>query len=102
MVSLAVALGTTVLVLVNAAVAAVLSRYFRLALETRWGAYLFTVCFVPVTYVATTIVLGGVLGLADGAFAGAKGWFFTVCWAFPFFLGLSLHLFWLPPVSAVE
>lgn len=98
MVSLGAAVGVAVIVLVNTAVAAVFARYFRLALATRVGALLFTAAGVPVLYVVTTIVLGGALGLGNQVFAGDDGLFFTLCWGFPFFLGLSIHLFWLPPV----
>lgn len=93
--TLGAALGVAFFVVLHTAIAAVAARFFRLRLSTRWGRVAFTVFFVPVVYLATTLVLGA-LGVGAGAFESRRV-FLTVTWAFPFFLGYSVDLFWMPP-----
>ena len=100
MVSAATAFGVGVIVLVHTAIAAFGARYFRITLSTRWGSILYTALLIPVVYVATTLVFG-VLGFGAGAFEDT-GTLFVVTWAFPFFLGWSIDIFWIPPPEAYE
>jgi hypothetical protein len=100
MVSAATAFGVGVIVLVHTAIAAVGARYFRITLSTRWGSVLYTLILTPVVYVATTLAFG-VLGFGAGAFDN-PGTLIAVTWVFPFFLGLSVDLFWIPPPEAYE
>ncbi|MCF2166184.1 MULTISPECIES: hypothetical protein [Halobacterium] len=97
MVSAATAAGVALIVVVHAAIAAFAARFFRITLNTRLGAVIYTLVLVPVVYVVTTILFG-VLGVGAGTFAD-PGSLIVTTWAFPFFLGWSVHLFWLPPVE---
>ncbi|WP_254663065.1 hypothetical protein [Haladaptatus sp. W1] len=63
MVSAATMLGLFVIILVNTVITAVVVRFFRLRLSTRWGAVVYTLLLVPLVYVVTTIVLSGVVGV---------------------------------------
>jgi ABC-type transport system involved in cytochrome c biogenesis permease component len=100
MVSAVTAAGVAVIVLVHTAIAAVGARYFRITLSTRWGSVLYTVVLIPLVYVVTTLALGA-LGLGSGAFDDA-GQLIVVTWAFPFFLGWSIDLFWIPAPEELE
>ncbi|NIB99871.1 hypothetical protein [Halobacterium sp. R2-5] len=100
MVSAVTAAGVGIIVLVHTAIAAVGARYFRITLSTRWGSVLYTVVLIPLVYVVTTLAFGA-LGLGAGAFDDA-GRLIVVTWAFPFFLGWSIDLFWIPPPEEVE
>jgi len=100
MVSAATAAGVAFIVLVHAAIAAFSARFFRLTLSTRWGSLVYTFVLVPLVYVPTTLAFGA-LGLGAGAFADA-GQLIVATWAFPFFLGWSIDLFWLPPPEELE
>jgi ABC-type glycerol-3-phosphate transport system permease component len=100
MVSAATAAGVAFIVLVHAAIAAFSARFFRLTLSTRWGSLVYTFVLVPLVYVPTTLAFGA-LGLGAGAFADA-GQLIVATWAFPFFLGWSVDLFWLPPPEELE
>ena len=101
MVSVASLVGLAILVAVNAAVAALAVRYFRYRLETQWGAVVFTVALVPVCYVATTLLLTGVLGLGGGLFDDVAT-LLLVTWALPFALGASFDYFWMPAPEEVD
>ncbi|WP_232702883.1 hypothetical protein [Halobacterium wangiae] len=100
MVSAVTAAGVGVIVLVHTAIAAFCARFFRITLKTRWGSILYTALLVPLIYAVTTLVLGAI-GLGAGAFDSA-GQLIVFTWAFPFFLGWSIDLFWLPPPEQLE
>jgi len=100
MVSVVTAAGVGIIVLVHTAIAAVGARYFRITLSTRWGSVLYTAILIPLVYVATTLALGA-LGLGAGAFED-PGQLIVVTWAFPFFLGWSIDLFWVPTPEELE
>lgn len=101
MVSASAVVGLVALVAVNTAVAALVTRYGRVQLATQWGAALFVLVAVPVIYVGTTILLGGVLGLGDGLFS-STGPLVMFGWGLPFGLGVSIDLFWMPAPDEVE
>lgn len=100
MVSAVTAAGVGVIVLVHTAIAAVGARYFRVTLQTRWGSIVYTAVLIPLVYVFTTLALGAV-GLGAGAFDD-PGRLIVVTWAFPFFLGWSIDLFWVPAPDELE
>jgi len=101
MVSASALVELAVIVSVNAALAALATRYFRYQMNTRWGAALFTLVFVPLGYLVTTLVLAGFLGLGSGLFSN-NGTLLAVTWALPFALGVSFDLFWMPAPEEVE
>lgn len=98
--SVSAVLQVGVIVAVHTVIAAVAARFFRLQLKTRWGATVYTAVLVPLLYVPTTIVLGGVLGLGGGLFQDRSALVYV--WALPFFLGLSIDLFWMPPPEEAD
>jgi len=100
MVSAVTAAGVAFIVLVHTAIAAFGARFFRLTLSTRWGSIVYTLVLLPLVYVPTTLVFGA-LGIGAGAFSD-PGQLIVVTWAFPFFLGWSIDLFWMPPPEELE
>ena len=94
MVSAVTAAGVAFIVLVHTAIAAFGARFFRVTLSTRWGSLVYTFVLIPLVYVPTTLVFGA-LGFGAGAFSD-PGQLIVVTWAFPFFLGWSIDLFWMP------
>lgn len=89
-----------VAIAVNAAVAAVVVRFFRLQLSTQWGAIIYAVLAIPVLYLLTTLVLFGALGAAAGVSLD-RGSLFLFLWALPLALGISLEQFWMPPLDSL-
>ncbi|WP_231185464.1 hypothetical protein [Haladaptatus sp. DYF46] len=101
MVSAATVLGLSVIILVNTVITAVVIRFFRLRLSTRWGAVVYTLLLVPLVYVVTTIVLSGVIGFGGSGIRDI-GTALILIWVLPFSLGVSIDLFWMPPPEEVE
>jgi hypothetical protein len=101
MVSAATAIGFLLIMVVNTVLAAVSIRFFRLRLSTQWGAVLYTLVFVPLLYVATTILLSGFVGFG-GSGAPNRTTALVLVWVIPFSLAVSLELFWMPPPDEVE
>ena len=98
MVTAVEALGLAVLVLVNSAAAALLTRFFRVRLETRWGSLAYIAFAVPVALLVSTLVLGSVLGPDLGSAATVVG----VSILLPFSLGVSFDYFWMPAPEEVD
>ena len=81
-------------------VAAVLTRYFRIALDTRGGAAVFTVTGIPIVLVGSTYVFSGLLGL--GPELGSPAIVLTLLIAVPVGLGALIDVLYVPPPGEVE
>ncbi|MCU4740729.1 hypothetical protein OB955_07720 [Halobacteria archaeon AArc-m2/3/4] len=100
MVSLASALGLLLIVGVHTFFAAVATRFFRLRLETQWGAAIYSLFLIPVALVASTLILSGALGL--GGDLGSREMVLTVVIVLPLALGYTIDVFWMPHPDEVE
>ncbi|MFQ3318902.1 MAG: hypothetical protein ACI8UR_001562 [Natronomonas sp.] len=92
------AAGLLVLVGLNTLIAAVLTRAFRVRLNTRWGGALYTLLLTPVVLTVVTLVLGQALGPNLGAPATVVG--LTVL--LPLTLGIAFDYFWMPSPEEVD
>lgn len=98
MVSALEVVGLLVLVGVNTTVAALMTRFFRVRLETRWGSVLYVLVLIPVALVIVTLLLGSVLGPNLGEPALVVG----VTVLLPLTLGVAIDYFWMPAPEEVE
>jgi hypothetical protein len=89
-----------VLVAAHTLVSAVLTRYFRIALDTRGGVAVFTVGGIPVVLLALTYVFSGLLGL--GPELGSPAIVLTLLVAVPVGLGSLVDVLYVPPPDEVE
>lgn len=92
------ALGLAVLVFGNSAAAALLTRFFRVRLQTQWGSLVFIATATPIVLLLSTLVLGSVLGPDLGSAAAVVG--ATVI--LPFSLGVAFDYFWMPAPEEVD
>lgn len=92
--------GVVLLVAVHVAITVVLTRFFRLQLDTDWAAAVYTALFVPIALVASTLVLSGVLGLGDAVQAREVA--LVVAIVLPMAAGVAIDLFWMPAPEDVE
>lgn len=92
--------GLLVIVLVNSALAALMTRFFRVRLETGWGSLLYALFLVPLAMVVVLFVLSGVFGL--GANLGSRAAVIAVTIALPLALGITFDYFWMPAPDEVE
>ena len=88
------------LVAAHTLVAAVLTRYFRIALDTRGGVAVFTLTGIPVVLLASTYVFSGLLGLGPGL--GSPAIVLTLLVAVPVGLGALVDVLYVPPPDDVE
>jgi hypothetical protein len=98
MVSAFEAVGLLVLLGVNTLIAAVLTRLFRVRLNTRWGGALYAVLLTPVVLFVVTLVLGQVLGPDLGDPATVVG----VTVLLPLTVGIAFDYFWMPAPNEIE
>jgi len=98
MVSVVSLVAVAVIVGVNTLVAAIMTRMFRVRLETAWGAGVFVALFVPMALIFLTILLGSFAGPSLGSRGAVVGLFVLV----PLALGVTVDVFWMPAPDEVE
>jgi ABC-type molybdate transport system permease subunit len=92
MVSVVDIAGLLVIVGLNTAIAALATRFFRVRLNTRWGSAVYAVVLTPLPLVATTILLGSVLGPN----LGSANTVVALTVLVPLALGIAFDFFWMP------
>lgn len=100
MVSAADAIGLVVILLVNSAVAALMTRFFRVRLNTSWGSATYVALVGPVVLLALTLVLSGVMNLGGNLGSPAAVVMLTI--ALPLSLGATFDYFWMPAPDEIE
>jgi len=94
MVAVVDAVGLLAILFVNTALAALLTRFFRVQLVTDWGSAIYTVLFVPVVQVVVLLVMSGLFQLGPnlGSATVAVG----LAVLLPLALGVAFDFFWMP------
>lgn len=100
MVDVAGAIGLVVILGINSAIAAVLTRFFRVRLDTDWGTAVYVLFFGPIVLFVVTLVLSGVLNL--GANLGTPAAVVVLTIVLPLSLGAAFDFFWMPAPEEVE
>lgn len=90
--------GLLFILLVNTALAALMTRFFRVRLNTRWGSAIYTFLLIPAVLVITTMVFGTVLG-PD---LGGPGTLLTLTVLMPGAIGVAFDYFWMPAPEEVD
>ncbi len=98
MVSVFEAVGLVAIIGGNTAIAAVLTRVFRVYMTTHWGSVLYTLLITPVALLVVTLVAGTVLGPNLGDPNTVVG--LTIL--LPMTLGVAFDYFWMPAPDEVE
>jgi hypothetical protein len=92
--------GLLFILLVNTAVTALATRFFRVRLKTRWGSVVYTALLIPVVLVCLTIFFGGGLGI--GPNLGSPAAVVGVTVLVPLSLGVAFDYFWMPSPDEVD
>jgi hypothetical protein len=100
MVSVVDVVGLLIILGVNAAAAALMTRFFRVRLDTRWGPVVFALMIEPVVLTVLVLVFSGVLGL--GGNLGSAALVFGVTVILPMAIGVAFDYFWMPSPDEVE
>jgi hypothetical protein len=85
---------------VHTLIAAVMTRYFRIRLHTRWGSVLYTLLLVPLALVVTTLLFSGVLGI--GVNLGTPTTVLAVLVGMPLALGVTIDVLYVPAPEEYE
>jgi hypothetical protein len=93
-------LGLAVIVLVHTAVAALLTRFFRVRLHTRLGSAVYTALLGPFVLLVGTLLFGGVLRL--GPNLGSPGLVLAFTVLVPMSLGVAFDYFWMPAPADLD
>ncbi|MFC6837674.1 hypothetical protein [Halomarina ordinaria] len=100
MVSVIDVVGLLAILGVNGTAAALLTRFFRVRLDTQWGPIVYTLLITPVVLLVSTLVLSGIVGL--GFNLGTAGAVVGIAIALPLALGVAFDYFWMPAPDDVE
>jgi hypothetical protein len=100
MVAVTDVVGILLILGVNTALAALLTRFFRVRMKTRWGAVLYALLITPVVQLLVILVLSGIANLGGpvGSAAAVVGLFVLL----PMGLGMAFDYFWQPAPEEVE
>jgi len=99
MVSIVAIAGLVVIVLVNSAVTALMTRFFRVRLNTRWGGLLYSVLLCPFA----SLILGVILSVPLGSLIDLDNFtFLTLVVVVPLVLGMTFDYVWMPSPDDVE
>ncbi|MFB6205698.1 MAG: hypothetical protein ABEJ05_04100 [Haloglomus sp.] len=99
MIPIADVVGLLVILGVNTGTAALLTRFFRVRLKTRWGAALYAVLLGSLVLLILTIVLGGA-GL--GPDLGSPATVIGITVVLPLTTGIAFDYFWMPAPDEVD
>ena len=94
------ALELVFLLFVHSAVAALMTRFFRVRLSTRWGGFLYSVVLCPFALLLSTLFFSGVLPL--GPDLGSPGLVVMVVIVLPTVAGITFDYFWMPSPDEVD
>jgi len=91
--------GLLVIVLVNSAVAALMTRFFRVRLHSRWGGLVYSILLCPLVL----LVLGVLLSVPVGPFITLDRMAFLLVVVFvPLTVGMVFDYVWMPSPDDVE
>lgn len=93
MVSVADSAQLLVMLFVNATAAALMTRFFRVRLNTKWGPVVFALALIPLVLVLLTQAMSGA---GFGFDLGSPFVVVVLLILVPFALGLTFDYFWMP------
>jgi hypothetical protein len=90
------------LVAFHTLVAGVVTRFFRLRLETWWGRALYTVVLTPVVLLVSTLLFTGVIGVGSGIVVGSSTIVLALLVGLPLVLGVTIDYLYVQPPEEYE
>lgn len=89
-----------VVFVVHTLIAAVMTRFFRLRMNTQWGAILYALVLIPLVLLVTLLVFTGVLGI--GVDVGNSVVAIVLLIAMPLALGYTIDVLYMPSPEEYE
>ena len=100
MVSVLAIIGLLVVVVVHTVVAALLTRFFRVRLSTRWGPVLYALTLIPLVLIGSTLVLSGLFKIGPNLGGPVTALFVMIL--VPLALGITIDYVWMPAPDEVD
>lgn len=82
--------------------AAVMTRFFRIRLNTRWGTAIYTVLIIPVVLTITTLVFAGVLDIGSSLNLNSRALVLALLVGLPAALGVTIDVLYVTPPDEYE
>ena len=101
MVSAVGLLGLLVIVLLNSALTALMTRFFRVRMNTRWGSLIYAILLCPIAMFVVLLVLSGPLPLGEGLSLSTNATLLVTI-GIPLAVGMTFDYFWMPSPDEVE
>jgi hypothetical protein len=99
MVSIGGVIQVFIIIAINTAAAALMTRFFRVRLKTDWGPIVFAIFLIPVVLTILTQILGG---LGFGFDLGGARLVVGITIVLPLALGITFDYFWMPAPEEVD
>lgn len=87
---------------IHTLLAAVLTRFFRIRLETQWGSAIYALVLIPVVLVVGTLFFTGVLGIGGGITFQSRALILAVLVGLPMALGVTIDVLYMTPPEEYE
>ncbi|MEF8776604.1 MAG: hypothetical protein V5A43_08910 [Haloarculaceae archaeon] len=92
--------GLLAILFANTALAALLTRFFRVQMKTDWGTAVYTVFIVPVLQLVVLLLGSGVLNL--GPDVGSPTMVVGLTILMPLAVGVAFDYFWMPAPGELD
>ncbi len=90
------------LIAAHTLIAGVLTRFFRLRLNTSWGWVVYTAVLTPIALLGSTLLFTGVFGVGSGVDLGSPTAVIAVLVFLPVVLGATIDYLYVPPPDEYE
>ncbi len=87
---------------IHTLLAAVLTRFFRIRLETQWGSAVYSVLLIPIVLVVGTLFFAGALGIGGGITLQSHVLVLAALVGLPMALGITIELLYMTPPEEYE
>lgn len=91
-------IGFLIILAVNTVAAALLTRFVRGRMHTRWGSMLYTLTLTPIVLIVLVVLLQAVLPVP----VVGRGTLLGVTVLLPLSVGIAFDYFWMPPPEEVD
>lgn len=82
---------------VHTLLAAVLTRFFRIRLQTTWGTAVYALFLIPVVLLVGTLFFTGVLGIGGGFTVRSGAFLVAALVGLPMALGMTIDVLYMTP-----
>lgn len=87
---------------IHTLVAAVLTRFFRIRLDTQWGSAIYTLVLIPIVLTGGTLFFAGALGIGGGITVQSEVLVLAAMVGLPMALGVTIDVLYVTPPEEYE